>query len=167
MNLSSKAPILSDERTNAGEEVLVRSQRDHRVRCEHLHRSADNSEGIMALQAPEMRGLYDLKVFVVRRHFNIPSRLTMRIATPTSCWRGGSEGTFRNEAVMWKGSLTKWVSVDLDDWLTYSIYASSRTATTISFSLHPNLQTSLVSFASFTSGADPEDCTGIVQRACN
>ena len=78
----------------------------------------------MALQAPEMRGLYDLKVFVVRRYFNIPSRLTMRIATPTSCWRGGSEGTFRNEAVMWKEFLTKWVPEDLGGWLTYSTCAS-------------------------------------------
>jgi hypothetical protein len=62
----SPAHSCTDGRTYAGKEVPVRSE-CHNCVCElSAHRRwLMGSEGIMALQSPEMRALYDLKVFVV------------------------------------------------------------------------------------------------------
>ena len=55
-------------RANARETVHLRSERDHCVpsSLRSARLALRRSEGIMALQSPELRSLYDLKIFVVR-----------------------------------------------------------------------------------------------------
>lgn len=57
----------ADGRTYAREEIPLRSERYHCVSqvVKANGGRLTGSEGIMALQSPEMRALYDLKVFVV------------------------------------------------------------------------------------------------------
>lgn len=97
----------------------------------------------MALQSPEMRELYDLKVFVVSRLLVDKTQLTLRTAIPTSCWRGGSNVMSQNEEEMLLVFWTRRVCSRVA--LMTSTCVSSRTAMIILFNPPRNSPTSSVS----------------------